>query len=249
MGTANLTQSFPRDGSLNDMMSSLYEKCDHRIYQVRVGRGIYKFDLLNLTMTACSWSARISQWLCRGRVNAVSCQAEWSSFSGSFQDSTGLYGTEQQGISPALSTANHIRELGFPRWKLPSPVMQVNAPSSKWARFLLSPGNNPRVDGKPSSPLQEGTRLADPAQVEQGTVETKTLGGHFNRAPATVKPPQTIHTTIPQLDRPDRKTPEQPKAMGTPQADGRPLAQGTQKAAPLQLHNLFTSGEDFDDDL
>lgn len=70
MGTADLTQSFPRDGSLNDMMSFLYEKCDHRIYQVRVGRGIYKFDLLNLTMTACSWSAGISQWLCRGRVNA-----------------------------------------------------------------------------------------------------------------------------------------------------------------------------------
>lgn len=128
--------------------------------------------------------------------------------------------------------------------------MQVNAPSSKWARFLLSPGNNPQVDGKPSSPLQESTRLADLAQVEQGTVETKTPGeGHFSRTPATVKPPQTTHTTIPVLDRPDRKTPEQPRAMGTPQADGRPLAQETQKAPPLQLHNLFTTGEDFDDDL
>ncbi|XP_028631803.1 MRN complex-interacting protein [Grammomys surdaster] len=165
------------------------------------------------------------------------------------QDSTDLYGTEQQGISPALSTVNHIRELGFPRWKLPSPVMQVNAPSSKWARFLLSPGSSPQVDEKPPSPLQEGTRLADPAQVEQGTVETKTPVGHFSRAPDTIKPPQTTHTTVPQLDRPDRKTPEQPRAAGTPQADGRPLAQGAQKAPPLQLHNLFTTGEDFDDDL
>ncbi|XP_052051595.1 MRN complex-interacting protein [Apodemus sylvaticus] len=166
------------------------------------------------------------------------------------QDSTGLFGTEQQGNSPALSTANHARELAFPRWKLQSPVMQVNAPSSKWARFLLSPGNSPRVDEKPSSPLQESTRLAGLAQAEQGTVETKTPGeGHFSRAPATVRPPQTTHTTTPQLDRPDRKTQEQPRVTGTPQADGRPLAQGTQKAPPLQLHNLFTTGEDFDDDL
>lgn len=161
------------------------------------------------------------------------------------QDSTGLFGTEQQGTSPALSTANHTRELGFPRWKLPSPVTQVNAPSSKWARFLLAPGNSPQVDEKPS-PLQEATMLAD---LAQGTVENKTpVEGHFSRAPA-IRPPQAIHTTTPQLDRPDRKTREQPRDMGTPRADGRPLAQGTQKAPPLQLHNLFTTGEDFDDDL
>lgn len=87
------------------------------------------------------------------------------------------------------------------------------------------------------------------ADLAQGTVENKTpVEGHFSRAPA-IRPPQAIHTTTPQLDRPDRKTREQPRAMGTPRADGRPLAQGTQKAPPLQLHNLFTTGEDFDDDL
>lgn len=172
------------------------------------------------------------------------------SFSGYFQDSTGLSGTEQQGISPALSTANHIRELGFPRWKLPSPVTQVSAPSSKWARFLLSPGNSPQVNGKPSSPLQEGTRRAGLVQIEQGTLESKTPGeGHFSRAPATIQPPLTTPTTTPHPDRPDRKTPEQPWATGTPQADGRLLAQGTKKAPSMQLHNLFTTGEDFEDDL
>ncbi|XP_031207149.1 MRN complex-interacting protein [Mastomys coucha] len=163
------------------------------------------------------------------------------------QDSTDLFGTEQ-GNSPALSTSNHSKELCFPRWKLPSPVMQVNAPSSKWARFLLSPGNSPHVDEKPSSPLQKGTRLADLAQVEQWTLGTKTpREGHFSGA---IRPPQTTHTTTPHLDRSGRKTPEQPRAAETPQADGsRPLAQGTQRAPPLQLYHLFTTGEDFDDDL
>lgn len=165
------------------------------------------------------------------------------------QDSTGLFGTEQQGSSPALRTAAHIRELGFPRWKLPSPVLQAKAQSSKWARFLLSPGNSPHVDGNPSRPLQESTRLADPAQAEQGTLEARTPGeGHFSRAPATVQPPLTT-TATPQPERSSRKTPDQPWATGTPQADGRPMAQGAQKAPSMQLYNLFTTGEDFEDDL
>ncbi|KAM7333336.1 MRN complex-interacting protein [Alexandromys fortis] len=166
------------------------------------------------------------------------------------QDSTGLFGTEQQGNSPALGTAAHMRELGFPRWKLPSPVLQAKAQSSKWARFLLSPGNSPHVDGNPSRPLQESTRLADPAQAEQGTLEARIPGdGHFSRAPAIVQPAQTTHTAIPQPERPSKKTPDQPWATGTPQADGRPLAQGAQKAPSMQLYNLFTTGEDFEDDL
>ncbi|CAH6786430.1 Mrnip [Phodopus roborovskii] len=152
------------------------------------------------------------------------------------QDSAGLLGTERQGGSSALGASTHIRELGFPRWKLPSPVLQVKAQSSKWARFLLSPGNS--------------TQLADPAQAEQETLEAKTPGeGHFSRAPDTVQHPQTTHTTTPQPERPGRKTPEHPWAVETPQADGRPLAQGAQKAPTMQLHNLFTTGEDFEDDL
>lgn len=166
------------------------------------------------------------------------------------QDPTGLFGTEQQGSSPALGTAAHIRELGFPRWKLPSPVLQAKAQSSKWARFLLSPGNSPHVDRNPSMPLQESTRLVDPAQAEQGTLEARTPGeGHFSRVPATVQPSQTTHTATPQPERPSRKTQDQPWATGTPQADGRPLAQGAQKAPSMQLYNLFTTGEDFEDDL
>ncbi|ERE68060.1 MRN complex-interacting protein isoform X2 [Cricetulus griseus] len=163
------------------------------------------------------------------------------------QDSTGLLGTERQVGSSALGAATHIRELGFPRWKLPSPVLQVKAQSSKWARFLLSPGNSPHVDENPSRFLQ-GTRLADPTQAEQGTLDAKTPGeGHFSRAPDTVQRPQTTPATTPQPEGPGRKTPEQPWAMGTPQADGRPLAQGAQKAPAV--HNLFTTGEDFEDDL
>ncbi|KAL1778857.1 TBC1 domain family member 9B isoform X1 [Sigmodon hispidus] len=166
------------------------------------------------------------------------------------QDSAGLFGTEQQSSSPALGAANHIRELGFPRWKLPSPVLQVKAQSSKWARFLLSPGNSPDVNGNPSRLLQEGTRLADPEQAEQGTLEAKTPEeGHFSGDPAAVQPPQTTDTTTPEPERPGRKTPEQPWAMGTLQANGRPLAQGAQKAPSMHLHNLFTTGEDFEDDL
>ncbi|XP_006987155.1 MRN complex-interacting protein [Peromyscus maniculatus bairdii] len=149
------------------------------------------------------------------------------------QDSTGLFGTEQQGSSPALRTANHIRELGFPRWKLPSPVLQVKTQSSQWARFLLSPGNSSHVDGNPSRPLQGKT----PGE------------GHFSRAPATVQSPHTTHSTTPQPERPGSDTPEQPWAPGSPQAEGRPLAQGAEKAPSMQLHNLFTTGEDFEDDL
>ncbi|XP_055453175.1 MRN complex-interacting protein [Psammomys obesus] len=166
------------------------------------------------------------------------------------QNSPGLFGMEQQGSTAALSTTNHVRELGFPRWKLPSSVLQVNTPSSKWARFLLSPESTTHVDGKPSSSMQESSRLADPARAEQETAETNTPGeGHFSRAPATVQLPQTTHTTTSGPDRPGRKTPEQPWATETLQADGRPLAQGAQKAPPRQLNNLFTTGEDFEDDL
>ncbi|XP_057631531.1 MRN complex-interacting protein [Chionomys nivalis] len=166
------------------------------------------------------------------------------------QDSTDLFGTEQQGSSPALGTAAHIRELGFPRWKLPSPVLQAKAQSSKWAQFLLSPGNSPHVDGNPSRPLQESTRLAESTQAKQGTLEARTPGvGHFSGAPAIVQPAQTTHTATPQPERPSRKTPDQSWATGTPQADGRPLAQGAQKAPSMQLYNLFTTGEDFEDDL
>lgn len=120
-------------------------------------------------------------------------------------------GTELQS---SLGTTHHIRELGFPRWKLPGPTLQVKASSSKWARFLLSPGN---VDTAPSRPLQ-----------------------------GTPQPAAHIRT-----ERSGRKTPEQ-WAMGTPQAEGSPLAQGEQKDQSLQLqhpYHLFTTGEDFEDDL
>lgn len=98
--------------------------------------------------------------------------------------------------------------------------------------------------------MQEGSRVADPARAEQETLEINTPGeGHFSRAPATVQLPQTSHTTTSGPDRPGRKTAEQPRATETLQADGRPLTQGAQKAPPMQLHNLFTTGEDFEDDL
>uniref|UniRef100_A0A8C6WAB0 MRN complex interacting protein n=1 Tax=Nannospalax galili TaxID=1026970 RepID=A0A8C6WAB0_NANGA len=157
------------------------------------------------------------------------------------QGSTGLMGTEQQN-SLSLGTALHTRELGFPWWRLPGPTLQVKSPSSKWARFLLSPGN---MDTALPGSLQGAPQPADAAQAEQGTPETETpRESCFGRAPAA-------HIPTSRPERPGRKTPEH-WALGTPQAEGGPLAKGEQKGLFVQLqhsHHLFTTGEDFEDDL
>lgn len=136
------------------------------------------------------------------------------------------------------SVHSHTRELSFPRWKLPSP-----APSSKWARFLLSPGNSSHVDTKVPRPLQRGSGPGSPTQAEPGTPRTETpKEGHPSRPTTTIQYPQATYTPVSSA-RPCRKTPQQSWNTGTP------LVQGVERAPPVQLCDLFTTGEDFDDDL
>lgn len=153
--------------------------------------------------------------------------------------------TMQQGSSHYLQSSvhYHTRELSFPRWKLPSPAPQVKAPSSKWARFLLSPGNSSHVDTEVPRPLQRGSGPASPAQGEQGSPGTETpREGHLSR-PTTIQCPQAAYTPMSRPERPCRKTPEQSWSTGPP------LVLGVERTPPVRLCGLFTTGEDFDDDL
>ncbi|XP_047411092.1 MRN complex-interacting protein isoform X2 [Sciurus carolinensis] len=159
---------------------------------------------------------------------------------------TDLTRTMQQGSSHDLqnSVHCHTRELSFPRWKLPNPAPQLKAPSSKWARFLLSPGNNSHVDTEVPRPLQRGSGPTSPAQAEQGTPRTETpREGHPSKPTTTSQCPQATHMPMSRPERPCGKTPEQ--SWGT----GPPLVQGVERAPPVQLCHLFSTGEDFDDDL
>ncbi|KAM5298265.1 MRN complex-interacting protein [Ctenodactylus gundi] len=56
-------------------------------------------------------------------------------------------------------------------------------------------------------------------------------------------------TPIPGPTRPCEKVPGQPGPRETPLAEAGPWVQGTQKAPAMQLCHLFSTGEDFDDDL
>lgn len=161
------------------------------------------------------------------------------------QGYTGLTRTMEQGSSHYLqnSVHCHTRELSFPRWKLPSPAPQVKAPSSKWARFLLSPGNRSLEDTEVPRPLQRDTGPSSPTQAEPGTPRTETpREGHPSRPTTTIQFPQATYTPM-SRPRPCRKTPQQSWNAGTP------LVQEVERAPSVQLCGLFTTGEDFDDDL
>ncbi|XP_012886319.1 PREDICTED: UPF0544 protein C5orf45 homolog [Dipodomys ordii] len=162
----------------------------------------------------------------------------------SVQDHVGLLGTGLQ-VSLWNSSYSHTRELGGPQWK-PGPASYSKAPSSKWARFLSSPGNSSHVDTEPASSLLRGPSPAGPAYAEQETPETETSGNVCSSWPlATIQLPQA--TCSPE--RPIRKNLEGSWDTTTPWVQAKPLAQETQKAPSVSLCNLFTTGEDFDDDL
>ncbi|XP_048190027.1 MRN complex-interacting protein [Perognathus longimembris pacificus] len=157
----------------------------------------------------------------------------------------GLLGMELQGSSFWSSAHCHTGELGGPRWK-PGPASYGKAPSSKWARFLSSPGNSSHVDTEPTRPLLQGPRSAGLAQAEQGSPETETSRKVCSSWPlTTVQLPEA--TCSPE--RPIKKSPKGSWDIATPRLDAKPLAQETQTALSVSLCNLFTTGEDFDDDL
>nr|XP_020019796.1 MRN complex-interacting protein isoform X1 [Castor canadensis] len=162
-----------------------------------------------------------------------------------------LMGTEQHGSGPCLwgSVPGHTKELSFPRWKLPSPTLQIKALSSKWARFLPSTGNSSHVDTEPPRPLQGDPMPAGPSQAKRRAPGTETPREVCLSRPPTVQLLQATHIPTSRPERPSRKSPEQLWGIETPQAEGRPLAQGAQTAPPIRLCDLFTTGEDFEDDL
>uniref|UniRef100_A0A8C5KB60 MRN complex interacting protein n=1 Tax=Jaculus jaculus TaxID=51337 RepID=A0A8C5KB60_JACJA len=167
------------------------------------------------------------------------------------QGSSGLTMT-QQSSSHCLGIAHcHPKELDFPQWKLPSPALQVKAPSSKWARFLLSPGDSSHVDTESSRrPLHWISKPADPTQDEQGTPETKTpQEGHLNGSPTTLHIPWTTCAPTSNLEGSNRKIPELSWSTWTTQTESGPLAHSVHQAPPMDLHNLFVTGEDFEEDL
>ncbi|XP_008273202.2 MRN complex-interacting protein [Oryctolagus cuniculus] len=141
------------------------------------------------------------------------------------------------------SVACSTRELRVPREELPSPAWQVKATSSKWTRYLPSPVDSSQVDTEPQEPAERGLRTAGPAQAEQGTQTPKE-----SWEAATVQFPQVTHTPRPGSERPSGNSPEQWWGMGT-QAEGGSSVPVSQTPPALQLCDLFTTGEDFSDDL
>lgn len=155
-----------------------------------------------------------------------------------FQDSPGLNVKVKAGGSHCLWNHEDPRPQGLrvAHGELPSPACQAEATSSTWVRFLPSPVNSSQVDTE-----QRGLRPAGPAEAEQGTPWAPTPRESWEAA--TVQLPQVIQPPRPGSEGPCRRIPEQRRDMGPPQVPG------TQKPAALRLSDLFTTGEDFSDDL
>uniref|UniRef100_A0A2K6P9E2 MRN complex interacting protein n=1 Tax=Rhinopithecus roxellana TaxID=61622 RepID=A0A2K6P9E2_RHIRO len=164
----------------------------------------------------------------------------------------GLIWKAKQGSSPCLQensadcSARELRGPGKEPW---SPAQQVTATSSKWAQFVLSPRNSSHVDREQPRPLQRDPRPAGPAQAKQGTPGTPRAQASREglRRPTDAVPlPRATHPTTSGSEAPCRKTPWDAR---TPRAEGGPLVQETQNPRLPRLCDLFTTGEDFDDDL
>uniref|UniRef100_A0A2K5IMP8 MRN complex-interacting protein N-terminal domain-containing protein n=1 Tax=Colobus angolensis palliatus TaxID=336983 RepID=A0A2K5IMP8_COLAP len=156
----------------------------------------------------------------------------------------------KQGSSPCLwenSADCSARELRGPGKELWSPAQQVTATSSKWTQFVLSPRNSSHVDQP--RPLQRDPRPAGLAQAKQGTPGTPRAQASREglRRPTDAVPlPWATHPTTSGPEAPCRKTSWDTR---TPWAEGGPLVQETQNPRLPRLCDLFTTGEDFDDDL
>ncbi|XP_010622072.1 MRN complex-interacting protein [Fukomys damarensis] len=98
---------------------------------------------------------------------------------------------------------------------------RATAPPSKWARFLLPPVHSPQEDTEPLASAQRGPGPARPAQA---TPEE----GRFSGPTAPTMPPRAV------LGRPCGET---------------PWAEGCQVAPSVRRCSLFTTGEEFEDDL
>ncbi|XP_070272885.1 MRN complex-interacting protein [Myotis yumanensis] len=123
------------------------------------------------------------------------------------------------------------------------PAQRVRA-MSKWERFLLPLGSS-HVDIGPPTPLQRDPRPAGAAQAEQGSPRAQTAKDGGLRTPSPLLLPGATHTPTSGPRRLFGETPEQWGAG--PQAEGGLLVKGAQEPRPVQLCDLFNTGEDFDD--
>jgi len=157
------------------------------------------------------------------------------------QDHAGLAGKVMEGGSHKDGSTG---ELSVPQGGPPRPAPQLRATSSKWDRFLLLPGNGPRVDTEPPVPLHRDPKPAGAALAEQGTPRE----GRPSRPLSAPKLPWPTHTLTSGSQRPCGKPPGQPQDTG-PLAKGRPAVTGVQEPPLVRLCDLFETGEDFEDDL
>lgn len=217
------------------------------------------FVLLTLKVKACP-SLTASSRKCQ---NQRPRQGSWSCWPGIvltngghghllFQGQAGLTWKVKQGSSPCLrenAADCGAREPRGPGKELWSPAQQVTATSSKWARFVLSPRNSSHVDREQPTPLQRDPGPAAPAQAKQGTPGTPRAQASregLSRPTDAVQLPRATHPTTSGPERPCGKTSWDAR---TPWAEGGPLVQEPQNPQLPRLCDLFTTGEDFDDDL
>ncbi|XP_045140437.1 MRN complex-interacting protein [Echinops telfairi] len=129
-------------------------------------------------------------------------------------------------------------ELTVPQWKPPRHAQQAKAASSKWDRFLLSPETSSQMDAELPRPLQTGPSAAS-TQPEPWTQSLK--AGHPNRVLSALQPPWVPHTPTSGAWGPFRQAAKQP--------EGGHQAKEAPQPTPVQLRDLFQTGEDFDEDL
>ncbi|XP_075398221.1 MRN complex-interacting protein [Tenrec ecaudatus] len=161
-------------------------------------------------------------------------------------DLTGKAKQASRGYPQENSEDWNTSELTVPQWKPPRRAQQAKTASSKWERFLLSPETSSQMDKQLPRPLQTGP-LAASTQLELRTQSLK--AGHPNRALSALQPPWVPHTPTSGAWRPFKQAAKQSGGPGTFQAEGEHQAKEAPRPTPVQLCDLFQTGEDFDEDL
>nr|XP_055242482.1 MRN complex-interacting protein isoform X3 [Gorilla gorilla gorilla] len=192
------------------------------------------------------WSGSTVQPPCsRGVQDSGGSEVAW----GPQKGQAGLTWKVEQGSSPCLQensadcSAGELRGPGKELW---SPIQQVTATSSKWARFVLPPRKSSHVDSEQPRSLQRDPRPAGPAQAKQGTPRAQASREGLSRPTAVVQLPRATHPVTSGPERPCGKTSWDAR---TPWAEGGPLVLEAQNPRPIRLCDLFITGEDFDDDV
>nr|XP_020769618.1 MRN complex-interacting protein [Odocoileus virginianus texanus] len=180
-----------------------------------------------------------STWSARSSPDCSTWDLPWISeeLSPSFtQDHAGLAG-KGRGSREDRDTVELV-----PQGEPPCPA--------QWEQCLMPPGNSSHLDTEPLTPLQRGLRPIQAAQAEQGTPRAQIPREEgLCRIPGALQSPQTTHTPTPGPKRLCGRTPEQSQGAG-PWAEGAPPVKGVQaRPSLMRLHDLFKTGEDFDDDL